>query len=115
MIRVLGVSVILYLLFLFILGILLLLYSIHGLEIEGFQVISGSGSGSGSGTYMSTPNVYVKDCTGQTSSTGGSGSNKILTCVSIGENTDRLTYLQRLPVGGVLVSSNEKYTLKYTS
>ena len=123
MIRVLGVSVVLYLLFLLVLGILLFLYSVHGLEIEGFQAISvtrsGSGSGSGSGTFMSTPNVYVKDCTGQILSTGSSGSkgsagsSTTATCVSIGAHTDRLTYLQRLPVGGVLVSSNGKYTLKY--
>jgi len=127
MIRVLGVSVILYLLFLFVLGILLFLYSVQGLDIEGFQAISGSGSRSGSGsgsrsgsgTFMSTPDVYVKDCTGQILSTGGSGSkgsagsSTTATCVSIGRHTDRLTYLQRLPVGGVLVSSNGNYTLKY--
>jgi hypothetical protein len=68
--------------------------------------------------------LYVKDCTGQAISTGGSGSkpsggskgsgsSATATCVSIERHTDRLTYLQRLPVSGVLVSSNGRYTLKY--
>ena len=122
MIKVLGVSVFIYFLFLFVLGTLLLLYSAQGLSIEGFQV--GSGSNSGSGSYMSETGVYVRDCTGQIAASGsGSGSKSsgskssssgsATQCVSIGKDTDRLTYLQRLPIGGNLVSANSRYRLKY--
>ena len=103
MIKVWGVSVIIYFLFLFVLGCLLFLYSAHGLKIEGFQVASGSGSG----TYMSGSQVFVRDCTGQLSA--GSGTQ----CTPLTYDTDRLTYLQRLPVGGSLVSANGRYSLKY--
>ena len=111
MIKVLGVSVLLYCLCLVVLGILLFLYSAHGLEIEGFQVGGRSGSGSGSGSYITGPEVFVKDCTGTTGSRRTTGS--VTECVSIGKNTDRLTYLQRLPVGGSLLSANGRYSLKY--
>ena len=87
----LEVPVTIWFLFLIIVGILLFLDITH---IEGF-------TGSGSGTYMMplTP-VYIQDC--------ATGS-----CISTGTDTDRLTYLQRLPVGGKLISSNGRYVLYY--
>jgi len=98
--EILGVSVMIYCVFLLVVGILLFFYTIHGLNIEGFAGSSGSGSGS----YMSPLSaVYVKDCT------------VVSTCVSIGKDTDRLTYLQRLPVEGKLISTNGRYVFKYMS
>jgi hypothetical protein len=91
MIDVLGVPVTVWCLFLTVIGIIL---SMHITRVEGF-------ANSGSGSYMMplTP-VYVQDCM--------SG-----TCESIRKNTDRLTYRQRLYVGGKLVSANERYVLYY--
>jgi len=109
MIKVFGVSVVLYCLCLVVLGILLFLYSAHGMNIEGFQV--GGTSSSGSGTYVTGPPVFVRDCTGTTRTSGTRGTST--ECVSINKNTDRLTYFQRLPVGGSLVSTNGRYSLKY--
>jgi len=99
--EILGVSVMIYCVFLLVVGILLFFYTVHDLNIEGFAG-SGSGSDSVSGSYM-TPltAVYVKDCT------------VVSTCVSIGKDTDRLMYLQRLPVEGKLVSINGRYVCKY--
>lgn len=118
MIKVLGISVVIYFLFLFVLGVLLFLYSAHGI-VEGFQ----ANRGSASGTYAAVSNVYVKDCTGKAPSSGSSGSRRptvstastgsITQCVSLDYDTDRITYLQRLPVGGSLISSNGRYSLKY--
>lgn len=119
MIQILGVSVVIYFLYLFVLGLLLFVYSAHGL-VEGFQ----AGSRSPSGTYAAGSNVYVKDCTGKPPSAPGSSGSKrptvgsattgsITQCVSLDYDTDRITYLQRLPVGGSLISSNGRYTFKY--
>ena len=105
MVHVFGVSVILYFLFLFVLGCLLFLYSVHGIYTEGFQVTSGSGLGSSSlcGSGSAQSRLCVKDCTGQNDRLGsgsgsGSGSSLGTLCVPLTTDTDRLTYLQRLPM-----------------
>jgi sugar lactone lactonase YvrE len=91
MITVLGVPVTLWFVFLIVVGILLCMHVTHK---EGFAT-------STSGTYMAPlAPIYVKDCI--------SG-----TCTSIGADTDRLTYFQRLYVGGKLVSANGRYVLFY--
>ncbi len=91
--------VLIYFVYLFVLGLLLAIYLAAELEIEGFQTTS-----SASGTYVSTSPLYVLNCS--------SGS-----CVSLGQDTDRLLYNQRLPVGGRLVSSDPggRYVLTYAN
>jgi len=91
MITVLGMPVTLWFLFLIVIGIILCLHVTHK---EGFVA-------SPSGSYMTslTP-IYVQDCL--------PGS-----CTSIGTDTDRLTYFQRLYIGGKLISANGRYVLYY--
>lgn len=88
-----------YVLFLVVLGVLLFIYC-SDISLEGFQ----SGSSGSSGSYMSSRQAYVIDCT-----IGPPGAE----CVALTKDTDRLTYLQRLPIGGRLLSANKNYTLMY--
>lgn len=107
--QILQGSVLVWCVYLFLLGLLLSIYLAAEANIEGFQI-----SSSASGSYISTARLYVLDCNEESGASGGSGGSRGSGCISVGKDTDRLLYKQRLPIGGRLVSIGGQYVLTYT-
>jgi hypothetical protein len=111
MIHVLGISVWIHFIWIFVLGVLLFFHLVHGTVFEGYQVGGGSSTGGGSGLVInpviglsstSTAPVWVQRYQ--------SGS-----WTPIGASTDRLLYQDKLPKGGKLVSSKALFTLLFNT
>jgi hypothetical protein len=109
MIHVLGISVWIHFIWIFVLGVLLFFHLVHGTVFEGYQVGGGSSAAAGSGV-ANAPVIAISS----TSSAPlwvqryQSGS-----WTPIGASTDRLLYQDKLPKGGKLVSSKAIFTLLF--
>jgi hypothetical protein len=101
--RVLGISVWIYSIWIFIVGILLFFYTIK--PVENFQSTAGSGSRFLTST-LSKPNTWVLNYNPRAGSSQEPWQ-------PINATTDRLLYQQRLPIGGQLYSPNGKYSLLF--
>jgi len=110
MIHVLGISVWIHFIWIFVLGVLLFFHLVHGTVFEGYQA-GGAAAAVGSGlvnnpviplSSISTAPVWLERYQSDRN-----------TWVSIGASTDRLLYLDKLPKGGKLVSSKGLFTLLF--
>lgn len=104
--RVLGISVWIYFIWIFVVGILLFFHTVK--PVENFQT-AGSGSRSGSRFLtrtLSRPGIWVLNY----NPNSGTSQNQ---WQPINATTDRLLYQQKLPIGGQLYSPNGKYSLLF--
>jgi hypothetical protein len=106
MIHVLGISIWIHFIWIFVLGVLLFFYLVHGTVFEGYQV----GTGSSVATAFpliaisSLPTVPVWLQRYQ----GSSGN-----WIPIGVSTDIMSYQDIIPKGGKLISSQGIFTLLF--
>jgi hypothetical protein len=117
--RVLGISVWIYSIWIFVVGVILFFHIIHK-PYEGFQSLSGGSGGSGSGGSSRsgggsrTSQVWVQTYSTGTAAQAGTGS-RVPGWYPINKVTDRLMYQEKLPVGGSLYSTNGKYSFSFRS
>ena len=109
MIHVLGISIWIHFIWIFVLGVLLFFHLVHGTVFEGYQV--GGGSSTGGGGSIATP-VIALSSTSSAPVWVERYQIQSGTWLS-GASTDRLLYLDKLPKGGKLVSSKGLFTLLF--
>ena len=99
--RVLGISVWIYFIWIFIVGVLLFFYTVHGTLFEEFVVTTPVGASSLElGSFVPSPFVEYYNINTQTWD-------------SLDTVSDRLLYFQKLSIGSELVSLNGSYALLF--
>jgi hypothetical protein len=111
--RVLGISIGIYFLWIFIVGILLFFYTVHGTLFEGFVVGSGSGSGSGSELYADPYSINFLAQPFEPSSFIEKYDPNTQQWSPLTESTDRFLYFQKFSVGAQITSPNGVYALAF--
>lgn len=109
MIHVLGISIWIHFIWIFVLGVLLFFHLVHGTVFEGYQAGGASSTGGGSG-LVTNPVIAVSSTSSAPVWVERYQSG---TWASIGASTDRLLYQDKLPKGAKLVSSKGLFTLLF--